>query len=139
MPVCTSFVATTTSTSPTESATPTDEPEEPEPDWESDDCKECGNELGSSECPADDERCLLRQCEWLSVCTRCTSDCAGDYKLDPKKGSEPGDFDTDYCKECGSNMGASECSADDDQCLIDECKADYDCASCGADCENNFF
>lgn len=31
-------------------------------------------------------------------------------------------------------MGASECAADDPECLVDECKANDSCQECGVEC-----
>jgi hypothetical protein len=38
------------------------------------------------------------------------------------------------CIECGTNLGASTCSADDNQCLVDQCYADSACTACGINC-----
>ena len=47
----------------------------------------------------------------------------------------PPDMSSSACVECTTNLGASDCSADDDQCLIDQCKADTQCQDCRIDCD----
>lgn len=37
-------------------------------------------------------------------------------------------------EECGSNLGASDCAADDGQCLVEQCEADAACQASGIDC-----
>lgn len=39
------------------------------------------------------------------------------------------------CTSCTNNLGASNCSADDDQCLVNQCKSDTDCQKCGINCD----
>jgi hypothetical protein len=39
------------------------------------------------------------------------------------------------CDTCSSNLGASDCKADDVQCLIDQCNKDNDCKKCGTPCD----
>ena len=46
------------------------------------------------------------------------------------------DLSSDACVECTSTLGASDCSAEDDQCLIDQCKDDTKCQECGIDCNS---
>ncbi len=53
---------------------------------------------------------------------------------DPEPAPEP-DMESEVCKECGSNLGASDCSADDNQCLVDQCKNDAKCTECKMDCD----
>jgi len=48
--------------------------------------------------------------------------------------STPPDLNSPDCKTCGSNLGASSCSAKDGQCLVDECKNDKSCQACKLDC-----
>lgn len=48
----------------------------------------------------------------------------------------PPDMSSPACVNCTTNLGASDCSADDDQCLVDQCKADTDCQQCGIDCNS---
>ncbi|KAL9007403.1 MAG: hypothetical protein Q9180_009666, partial [Flavoplaca navasiana] len=45
------------------------------------------------------------------------------------------DMESEVCKECGSNLGASDCGADDNQCLVDQCKNDEKCTECKMDCD----
>nr|AHG26157.1 hypothetical protein SLF14_123 [Shiraia sp. slf14] len=40
------------------------------------------------------------------------------------------------CDTCSSDMGASSCGANDLICLINECKANKHCKSCGIDCSS---
>lgn len=55
---------------------------------------------------------------------------------EPGESPAPGpDMDSEVCKECGSNLGASDCSADDNQCLVDQCKNDDKCKECKMDCD----
>jgi len=44
------------------------------------------------------------------------------------------DMNSPDCKTCGSNLGASNCSAKDGQCLVDQCKNDKSCQACKIDC-----
>lgn len=57
----------------------------------------------------------------------------------PKKTEQPSaskpDMDSEVCKECGTNLGASNCSADDNQCLVNQCKSDKKCTECKIDCD----
>lgn len=45
------------------------------------------------------------------------------------------DMKSEACKACGSTLGASDCKADDNQCLVDQCKNDGDCKKCKMDCD----
>ncbi|KAL8671349.1 MAG: hypothetical protein Q9168_004159 [Polycauliona sp. 1 TL-2023] len=54
-------------------------------------------------------------------------------KTSPPPAPTP-DMNSEVCKECGSNLGASDCSAADDQCLVDQCKNDDKCKECKIDC-----
>ncbi|CAO2649271.1 Nn.00g066560.m01.CDS01 [Neocucurbitaria sp. VM-36] len=38
------------------------------------------------------------------------------------------------CEECYSDLGASRCGPDDNDCLVNECKAEEHCKACGIDC-----
>ncbi|KAL8758247.1 MAG: hypothetical protein Q9184_003986 [Pyrenodesmia sp. 2 TL-2023] len=46
------------------------------------------------------------------------------------------DLSSPACTSCTGTLGASDCSADDDQCLIEQCRNDEDCQTCGIDCES---
>ena len=39
------------------------------------------------------------------------------------------------CAACAAGLGAGNCSADDDQCLANQCKTDASCQACGTDCD----
>jgi hypothetical protein len=43
-------------------------------------------------------------------------------------------MDSAACKDCTNNLGASDCKASDDTCLVNQCKADKSCQACGIDC-----
>lgn len=42
---------------------------------------------------------------------------------------------TQDCSACGNTLGASNCPAEDNQCLVDQCKSDKDCIACQFDCD----
>ena len=121
---------------------PEPEPEPTEPDWESEACRACSDNMGASSCSADDDQCLIDQCKADSDCTECGANCETDFISDEEDQTTPEptepDWDSDACRACSDNLGASSCSADDDQCLIDQCKGHSDCSACGADCETDF-
>ncbi|KAI4207060.1 MAG: hypothetical protein LQ346_000778 [Caloplaca aetnensis] len=50
--------------------------------------------------------------------------------------AETPDLSSLACTSCTGTLGASDCSADDDQCLIDQCRNDDDCQTCGIDCDS---
>ncbi|RSL83218.1 hypothetical protein CEP51_004659 [Fusarium floridanum] len=50
----------------------------------------------------------------------------------------PQDPESPDCKACSENMGASECPAEDKQCLIDQCRNDEACQRCVFDCDGLF-
>ncbi|KAL9023857.1 MAG: hypothetical protein Q9196_006927 [Gyalolechia fulgens] len=53
----------------------------------------------------------------------------------PSPSPAPVDSDSEACQTCGSNLGASDCSAEDTQCLVDQCKNDDKCKECNIDCD----
>lgn len=69
-------------------------------------------------------------------CTENSPACCGDGTCDGNADAppDPPDLSSPACTSCTSTLGASDCSADDDQCLIDQCKADKDCQACRIDC-----
>lgn len=44
------------------------------------------------------------------------------------------DLSSAVCQACESDLGASNCSATDQQCLIDQCNSDTNCQTCKIDC-----
>ena len=44
------------------------------------------------------------------------------------------DLNSSICKSCESDLGASNCAASDDACLVSQCQSDTNCQSCGIDC-----
>lgn len=46
----------------------------------------------------------------------------------------PPDMSSQVCIDCTSSLGASNCSANDGQCLVDQCRNDTNCQACGIDC-----
>ncbi|KAI8710394.1 hypothetical protein NCS52_01575900 [Fusarium sp. LHS14.1] len=50
----------------------------------------------------------------------------------------PQDPESPDCKACSDNMGASSCPAEDQQCLIDQCRNDEACQRCVFDCDGMF-
>ncbi|KAL8917004.1 MAG: hypothetical protein Q9208_008222 [Pyrenodesmia sp. 3 TL-2023] len=68
-------------------------------------------------------------------CTDSSPACCGNGSCeDADPPAETPDLSSPACTACTSTLGASDCSADDGQCLIDQCKADQDCQACGIDC-----
>ncbi|KAL8999978.1 MAG: hypothetical protein Q9169_001223 [Polycauliona sp. 2 TL-2023] len=45
------------------------------------------------------------------------------------------DMDSEACRGCGDNLGASDCGPDENQCLVDQCKNDDKCRECNWDCD----
>jgi hypothetical protein len=110
--------------SPTATLIPTN----PQPDPNSPDCKACSTNLGATDaCRWDDSKCLVDVCKADSKCQACKFDCDG-------LNNGP-DYSGPICKACTTTLGASSCKWDDDQCLVDECKADKDCQDCQIPCE----
>lgn len=46
----------------------------------------------------------------------------------------PPDMSSQVCTDCTTSLGASNCKADDGQCLVDQCKHDANCQACKIDC-----
>lgn len=105
----------------------------PSPDWNSEACKSCGSDLGASDCAAANTVCLVSECKGNKNCQICGVDCQAEYGDPPN--DDPPDMNSEACKECMSDMGASDCPADDDACLVDQCKHDSWCMTCRMDCD----
>jgi hypothetical protein len=93
-------------------------------------CNTCGSDLGASTCLPAYRWCLLSECWANSHCTACKFKCELLYEGGP----DPTDPNSPECKECGSNLGASDCPASDDQCLVDQCLSYETCFYCKFDC-----
>jgi hypothetical protein len=93
-------------------------------------CNKCKDDLGSSMCLPAYHSCLIGQCWENSHCTACNYDC----RLLFVGGPDPTDPNSVECKECGDNLGASNCPASDSKCLVNQCFADETCFYCGIDC-----
>lgn len=46
----------------------------------------------------------------------------------------PPDMSSQVCIDCTNSLGASDCSADDGQCLVNQCNSDKNCQACRIDC-----
>ncbi|KAL8765768.1 MAG: hypothetical protein Q9209_007276 [Squamulea sp. 1 TL-2023] len=104
----------------------------PPPDLDSEACKQCGSDLGASDCPAANTVCLLWECQANKDCQTCALDCQETSGYSPS--NDPPDMESEACQECMSDMGASDCKADDPLCLVDECENDSWCVTCRMDC-----
>ena len=56
----------------------------------------------------------------------------------PSQATTSPDLSSKVCVDCTNALGASECSAPNDQCLVDQCKNDKNCQTCGIDCSSFF-
>ena len=52
----------------------------------------------------------------------------------PATSSAAPDVDSPLCQVCGSDLGASDCKPEDNQCPLDQCHSDPNCQKCGVDC-----
>ncbi|KFA45429.1 hypothetical protein S40293_10065 [Stachybotrys chartarum IBT 40293] len=116
-----STTRTTSSSGPVNPA-PTNQPGDPN----SPECLECSSDMGASNCPWWDRQCLLDECYANPDCQACNFDCEGLFDTTDPDGPE--------CRSCSSDLGASECPAEDIDCLIDECRTNSNCQLCQFDC-----
>ena len=54
----------------------------------------------------------------------------------PSQSTPSSDMSSKACIDCTNDLGASNCSASDDQCLVDQCNNDKSCQACGIDCSS---
>ncbi|KAF2239488.1 hypothetical protein EV356DRAFT_562960 [Viridothelium virens] len=64
-----------------------------------------------------------------------TSSSSSSSSVAPPTSTSTPDMSSSQCTTCTNNLGASNCSADDDQCLVDQCKNDTNCQQCGINCD----
>ncbi|KAH7302825.1 hypothetical protein B0I35DRAFT_485623 [Stachybotrys elegans] len=93
-------------------------------------CKRCSSDLGASNCPAQDMQCLLDECHANTDCQKCNFDCDGIFDTTNPDGPE--------CRQCGDDLGSSTCPADDEDCLVNECRTNLACQLCQFDCDGLF-
>lgn len=128
-PVCiTSTFCTTTRTDASPTGPP---PSDPTSDPDSPECQRCATDIGASDCPALPRDCTLDECAANPDCIACNFDCEGIYP--PIDDPNSGEF-----LQCSSDLGASDCPAADEQCLLDECAANYWCIVSKFPCDGLF-
>ena len=129
-----SVVAAQSSTKAAEAPTKTSAPApSPSPDMDSEAYKQCGSDLGASECPAANRVCLL----WANKdCQTCALDCQKTSGYSPS--NDPPDMESEACQKCMGDLGASDCKADEPLCLVNECEHDSWCVTCRLDCSATY-
>ncbi|KAH7312687.1 hypothetical protein B0I35DRAFT_411378 [Stachybotrys elegans] len=117
-------------------------------------CDRCANDLGSSNCGPSEKTCLINQCRNNFDCTACNFDCEGLFP-EPPSCDEWWDYtclvsycksnvkcqnspDSPECRECADRLGASDCPAADEKCLLDQYHNEWFCQRCNFDCEALF-
>lgn len=99
-------------------------------------CAAIANSKGWCDC-GDSNKYIVQpdgQCAWTTLPDIMTFDCATPAPAPTSTSKPPVDENSPDCKACGSNLGASDCGPEENQCLIDQCKADAQCQACGIDC-----
>lgn len=86
-------------------------------------------------------------CPWTTLPATTSWDCSAAGPTDPAPQPSqtqvapsptptPPDLNSPACQTCTTNLGASNCAASDDACLVAQCQADTNCQTCGIDCNS---